>query len=48
MRERARNSGPDKDPLTWLLDGLLDLLFLGLDRMIGKRVEALIKRLPHR
>ena len=48
MAKRAHKSGSYEDPLTWLLGGLLDLLYMGVDRLVGKRIEALIKRLPHR
>ena len=48
MPKRTHKSGPNKDPLTWMLGGLLDLLVLGIERLVGKPVEALIKRLPHR
>lgn len=48
MAKRAHQSGSYEDPLTWLLGGLLDLLYLGLDRLIGQALESLIRRLPHR
>lgn len=48
MAKRAHKSGSYEDPLTWMLSGLLDLLFIGVERALGKPVEALIKRLPHR
>jgi len=48
MAKRAHKSGSNQDPLTWLLGGLLDLLFIAVERVFGKPVEALIKRLPHR
>jgi hypothetical protein len=47
MAKRAHVSG-SYDPLTWMLGGLLDLLFIGVERALGKPVESLIKRLPHR
>ena len=48
MAKRAHKSGSYEDPLTWLLGGLLDLLVLGIERLVGKPVDALLKRLPHR
>ncbi len=48
MPRRTQESGPARDPLTWMLGGLIDLPYKVLDRLIGKRLEALIKRLPHR
>lgn len=45
---RAQENGPYMDPLTWLVGGGLDLLYLAVDRLVGRRVEALIRRLPHR
>ncbi len=48
MRRHTRQSGPARDPLTWMLGGLIDLPYTVLDRLIGRRVEALIRRLPHR
>ena len=48
MPRHTRESGPARDPLTWMLGGLIDLPYQVLDRLFGKRLEALIKRLPHR
>jgi len=48
MAKRAHKSGSYEDPLTWMLGGLLDLLFMAVERAFGGPVEALIKRLPHR
>lgn len=48
MAKRAHKSGSYQDPLTWVVCGLLDLLFVAVERVFGKPVEALIKRLPHR
>ncbi len=48
MDKRAHKSGSYEDPLTWMLGGLLDLLFWAVEWVFGKPVEALIKRLPHR
>ncbi len=48
MPKRTHKSGPNKDPLTWMLGGLIDLPYKVLDRLLGRRVEALIRRLPHR
>jgi len=48
MPKRTHKSGSYEDPLTWMLGSLLDLFVLGIERIVGRPVEALIKRLPHR
>ncbi len=47
MVQQAHKNG-SQDPLMWLIGGALDLLYVGVDKLLGKPVEALIKRLPHR
>lgn len=44
----TRKNRPEEDPLTWLLAGALDLLYWGVDRVAGRYIVAVIRRLPHR